>query len=300
MGQNPLPESCRATPLNGDLMTVGKVISLFLIDGEPDGRLVGEIFNWTGKAMKIPRRLVKESTDREELSKAGVYFLFGRDEENPDQNAVYIGEAEEPYKRLLQHLAKMDFWNEAVVFLSKDENLNKAHIKYLESKLYADAQTARRYKLINANTPTCPAISESEQAVMTDYLANLKILINTMGYKVLDPLASKSEKKRQAYQIKAARGANAMAVITNEGVVVLRGSEIAESEVPSTPTSTINMRSRLIQEGVVVESDGKLTFSEDYLFSSPSTAAAVVMGRGANGLIEWKDKKGRTLKDAES
>ena len=295
-----MPESCRAIPLNGDLMTVGKVISLFLIDGEPDGRLVGEIFNWTGKAMKIPRRLVKESTDREELSKAGVYFLFGRDEENPDQNAVYIGEAEEPYKRLLQHLAKMDFWNEAVVFLSKDENLNKAHIKYLESKLYADAQTARRYKLINANTPTCPAISESEQAVMTDYLANLKILINTMGYKVLDPLASKSEKQRQIYQIKAARGANAKAVITNEGVVVLRSSEIAESEVPSTPTSTVNMRSRLIQEGVVVESDGKLTFSEDYLFSSPSTAAAVVMGRGANGLIEWKDKKGRTLKDAES
>lgn len=288
--------------MNGELVTVGKVISLFLIDGEPDGRLVGEIFNWSGKSIKIPRRLVKESSDRQELSKAGVYFLFGRDSDAPDQSAVYIGEAEEPYKRLKQHMEseKMDWWHEAVVFLSKDENLNKAHIKYLESKLYADAQTAKRYKLINANTPTCPAISESEQAVMTEYLANLKILINTMGYKVLDPLASKSEKERQVYQIKAARGANAKAVITNEGVVVLRGSVIAESEVPSTPTSMVNMRSRLIQEGVVVDSDGKLTFSEDYLFSSPSTAAAVVMGRGANGLIEWKDRKGHTLKDAES
>ena len=284
----------------GGSMTVGKVISLFLIDGEPDGRLVGEIFNWTGKAMKIPRRLVKESTDREELSKAGVYFLFGRDEENPDQNAVYIGEAEEPYKRLLQHLAKMDFWNEAVVFISKDENLNKAHIKYLESKLYADAQKAKRYKLINSNTPTCPAISESEQAVMTDYLANLKILINTMGYKLLDPLASQGEKQRQVYQIKAARGANAKAVITNEGVVVLRGSEIAESEVPSMPSSFAKIRNRLVNEGVVAVKDGKLIFNEEYLFSSPSTAAAVVMGRSANGLIEWKDKKGRPLKETES
>ena len=160
-------------------MPIGKLISIFLIDGIPDGRLGGEISNWTGKAFKIPRKLLKESAKRNELAKAGVYFLFGKSEENPDEDAVYIGEAEEAYKRLTQQ-QKLEFWSEAVVFISKDENLNKAHVKYLESKLFEMAKAAKRYTIANSSTPTCPAISESEQAVMTEFISNLRILINTL------------------------------------------------------------------------------------------------------------------------
>jgi hypothetical protein len=279
-------------------MPIGKLISIFLIDGIPDGRLVGEISNWTGKAFKIPRKLLKESVKRDELAKAGVYFLFGKSEENPDEDAVYIGEAEEIYKRLVQQ-QKLEFWSEAVVFISKDENLNKAHVKYLESKLYEIAKTANRYTITNSSTPTCPAISESEQAVMTEFISNLRILINTLGYKVLEPLADMKERQRDLYFIKAARGANAKAVVTNEGVVVIEGSEIATSTVPSMASAFINQRQKLIDQGVIKKTDGKLVFAKDYLFSSPSTAAAVVMGRNANGRIEWKDKKGKTLKEKE-
>jgi len=279
-------------------MPIGKLISIFLIDGIPDGRLVGEISNWTGKAFKIPRKLLKESAKREELAKAGVYFLFGKSEENPDEHAVYIGEAEETYKRLAQQ-QKLEFWSEAVVFISKDENLNKAHVKYLESKLYDIAKTAKRYTITNSSTPTCPAISESEQAVMTEFISNLRILINTLGYKVLEPLADAKEKQRDLYFIKAARGANAKAVVTNEGVVVIEGSEIATSTVPSMASAFIKQRQKLIDQGVIKKTDAKLVFTKDYLFSSPSTAAAVVMGRNANGRIEWKDKKGKTLKEKE-
>ena len=279
-------------------MAVGKVITIFLVDGIPDGRLVGEISNWTGKAFKIPRKLLKASSKREELSKTGVYFLFGKDEQNPEENAVYIGEAEEIYKRLTQN-QKLEFWTEAVAFISKDENLNKAHVKYLESKFYELAKTAKRYVIYNASTPTCPSISESEQAVMTEFIDNLKVLINTMGYKVFEPLADIAEKRKDYYSIKAARGANAKAVITNEGVVVTQGSEVATSVVPSMHASFVNLRQKLIDQGIIVQQNNKLLFSKDYLFSSPSTAAAIVMGRNANGRIEWKDKKGNTLKDNE-
>jgi hypothetical protein len=277
-------------------MTIGKLISLFLVDGVPDGRLAGEISNWTGKAFKIPRKLLKESAKREELAKAGVYFLFGKSEENPDEDAVYIGEAEEVYKRLIQH-QKLEFWSEAVVFISKDENLNKAHVKYLEAKLYEVAKVAKRYAVINASTPTCPVISESEQAVMTEFMADLSVLINTLGYKVLEPLADLTGKQKDIYFIKAARGANGSAVVTNEGVVVIEGTEIATSTVPSMASAFINQRQKLIDQGVIQKANGKLVFTKDYLFSSPSTAAAIVMGRNANGRIEWKDKKGKTLKD---
>ncbi|MFQ6612199.1 MAG: GIY-YIG nuclease family protein, partial [Fidelibacterota bacterium] len=250
------------------------------------------------KAFKIPRKMLKQSAKRNELLKTGVYFLFGKSEENPNEDSVYIGEAEEVYKRLIQH-QKLEFWSEAIVFMSKDENLNKAHVKYLEAKLYEMAITAKRYIILNSSKPTCPSISEPEQAVMTEFISNLRILINTLGYKVLEPLVTKKEKLKYLFFIRAARGANAKAVVTNEGIVVIEGSQIAKSTVPSMSKTLINQREKLIQQGIIQKANGKLVFSKDHLFSSPSTAAAIVMGRNANGRIEWKDREGKTYKEKE-
>jgi hypothetical protein len=278
-------------------MAVGKEIKIFLIDGMADGRLAGEIANRTGKALKIPRKMLRGSAAREELSKAGVYFLFGKDAGVADENAVYIGEAEETYIRLMQH-QKLDFWTEAVVVVSKDDYLNKAHVKYLESKLYESAKRAKRYLVCNTSAPACPRISESEQSVMVAFIENLKILVNTMGYKVFEPLA-RTEGPQNNYSIKPARGADARAIMTNEGMVVTKGSQIASSLVPSMSPSLVNLRQRLIDQGIIGKQKDKLVFAKDYLFSSTSTAAAVVMGRNANGRIEWKDQKGRTVRENE-
>lgn len=279
-------------------MAVGKLISVFLIDGVPDGRLVGEISNWTGKALKIPRGLLKASAGRDELQKAGVYFLFGQAEDNPDEDAVYIGESEEVGKRFSQH-GKSEFWREVVVFTSKDENLNKAHVKYLESKLYEMAVAAKRFSVLNPSKPTCPALSESEQAVMSEFLSNMRLLVNTLGYKVLEPLAEIAEKQRDLFVIKGARGADARAVVTHEGVVVLEGSGVADPIAPSMSPAFAKARQRLIDNGVIGDRQGRLAFIEDCLFASPSAAAAVVMGRNANGRTELKDAKGKTLRDRE-
>ena len=277
---------------------VGKLISIFLIDGIPDGRLVGEISNWTGKALKIPRKLLKESSDRDELSKTSVYFLFGQSENDPEKNAVYIGESEEGYKRLRQHL-NIEFWSESVVFTSKDDNLNKAHVKYLESKIYEIAKECNRYEVVNSSIPSCPTISESEQSIMSEYLSNLKILVNTMGHKLLEPLSESKEDEKEIYFIKSARGSNGKAIVTNEGVVVLAGSEIAVEIAPSMSRAFRRMRQRIIDKGIIQKSNGKLVFCQDYLFASPSSAAAVVMGRNANGPKAWKDKNGKSIRDNE-
>lgn len=279
-------------------MAFGKAISLYLIDGDPSGRIIGELYNWTGKAYKIPRPLLKGSVDRPELFKAGVYFLFGRDENDPEINLVYVGEAEEVFKRLVQHQDK-DFWNEAVIFISKDENLNKAHIKFLEFTAFEAMTRAKRALIQNGNTPNRPAISEPEQAVMTEFFQNLSLLVSTLGFKVFEPLAQLTTKASPTFFIKAARGADAKALITNEGMVVLEGSHAALTVVPSTPDWALNIRSRLMETKTLVEANGLLVFSKDYLFATPSTAAAVVMGRSANGLNEWKDKRGKTLKENE-
>ena len=271
-------------------MKVGKSINLFLINGLVDGVVACELLNWTGKGYKIPRTHLKELSDRTDLKKTGVYFLVGRDDS--DSKTVYIGEAEEVYKRLLQHQDK-DYWTECLVFISKDDNLNKAHIKYLECMLYKLAIEAGRFKVLNNNMPNSPAISEADQAVMTEYGANLRVLVGALGYKIFYPLTSIRAQKQDRYIVSAVRGANASAVLTSEGMVVLKGSKIATSEVPSAPKTVVEKRADLKKNKVV----GKNTFTKDYLFSSPSFAASVVMGRSANGLAEWKKTGGSTLKD---
>ena len=279
-------------------MTVGKAITLFLIDADPTGRIAAELYNWTGKVYKLPRIFVKQSALRVDLQKAGVYLLVGRDETNADTPLVYVGEAEEIYKRISQHQEK-DFWNEVVVCISKDENLNKAHIKFLEHELYQTLNTVGRANLQNSVIPTRPKISELEQAFLVEFLENLKLLVSTLGYRIFEPLikAGPSGSSKQIYYIQAARGASAGGVRTSEGMAVLLGSKAASTTVPSAPLWVAELRRHLVETQVLDES---WTFLKDYTFASPSTAAAVVMGRNANGLLEWKDDQKRSMKMLES
>lgn len=279
----------------------GKTIKLFLIDGDPNGRMTGELSNWTGKAYKIPRIKVKDCVDRPDLTNPGVYLLFGKDETGKD--LVYIGEAETVLKRLTQHLTQKDFWNEAIVFISKDENLNKAHIKYLENGLYEIAKSVNRYQIDNSTIPTQSSIAESDRAEMEEFIENIKILINTLGHKVFEEkreVKTLQQQDQETFYISAARGADAQGEPTSDGFVVLKGSKVAGSTVPSITSNFKRLRDTLIENGVIKETNGIFEITEDYVFSSPSTAAVIVLGRNANGLTEWKLKDGTSLKVFES
>lgn len=280
-------------------MKFGKTIKIFLIDGDPNGRLTCELSNWSGKAYKIPRIKIKDCTDRDDLTSTGVYLLFGKDEEGKDQ--VYIGEAESILKRLNQQLTQKEFWNEAIVFISKDENLNKAHIKYLENRLHDIAKSANRYKIDNSIIPTQSSISESDRAEMEEFIEYIKMLVNTLGHKVFDEKRDiKHKQKQPTFFIKSVRGADGQGEPTSDGFVVFKESKAAASIVNSMTPNFIKLRQKLIDEGALVDKGEYYEFSEDYIFSSPSTAAVMIMGRNANGLTEWKTKDGKTLKEYEA
>jgi hypothetical protein len=281
-------------------MNFGKTIKIFLIDGDPNGRMSCELSNWTGKAYKVPRIKVKDCVDRPELSNTGVYLLIGRDEYGIEQ--VYIGEAENTLKRLNQHLTEKDFWNETIIFVSKDENLNKAHIKYLENRIYELAKAVNRYSILNSTIPTQSSISEPDKAEMEEFLSNIKLLVNTLGHKIFEEKREEKTKVKQLdiFVISAPRGANAQGAPTSEGFVVFKGSFIAESTVASFPPSMNKLRQSLIDKQIVAQTIQGLELTDDYIFGSPSAAASVVMGRSANGLIEWKLANGQTLKGYES
>ena len=280
-------------------MKFGKTIKIFLIDGEPNGRMSCELSNWSGKAYKIPRIKVKDCSDRVDLISTGVYLLLGKDEEGKD--LVYIGEAESILKRLTQHLNQKDFWNETIVFISKDENLNKAHVKYLENRLHDIALSSKRYKVENSITPTQSSISESDRAEMEEFIENVKMLVNTLGHKVFDEKRElKQKQKQEIFSIKAARGADGQGEPTSDGFVVFKGSKSACTIVNSMTPSFVKFREKLIEEKILIDKTDYYEFTEDYIFSSPSTAAVIIMGRNANGLTEWKQKDGKTLKEFET
>lgn len=283
-------------------MKFGKTIKIFLIDGDPNGRMTCELSNWTGKAYKIPRIKIKECSDRDDLKNTGVYLLLGKDEEGLEQ--VYIGEAETILNRLIQHLNQKDFWNEAIVFVSKDDNLNKAHIKYLENRLFEIATSVKRYKIENTITPTQSSISESDKAEMEEFLDNIKVLVNSLGHKLFEGKRENqniASKPSQEFTLTNPReNANAIALPTSEGFVVFKGSTLSTNTTPKIPAGLLKIRDELIRTGKAILIGENYQLTEDYVFNSPSQAAGVMLGKSANGLTEWRVNGGLNLKDYEA
>lgn len=276
-----------------------KSIRFFLMDGDPAGRLSVELSNWTGKAYRIPRNQLSEAAALKGIKGTGVYLLFSELDGSDEQ--VYVGEGEDIYARLKEHFQKKDFWYEAIVFVSKDDNLNKAHVKYLENRLYERAKLCGRYQLTNDKIPTRSMISEPDQAEMEEFLEQMVLMVHTLGHRAF--AVPRSEKSKQGktphYTLKGARGAEATGIPTDEGFLVFKGSKASKDVVPSYPASLKALRDRLLQQGKLSEVATGFVLNMDLNFRSPSTAAMLVMGRSANGLIEWKLENGKSLKEVE-
>lgn len=278
-------------------MPFSKTIQMFIFDGNPNGRIMCELSNWNGRVYKISRNELSEFSQRADSENTGVYFLFGKDEENND--TVYIGEAEKMFSRLKQHLRDSEYWNDCIVVISKDNLLNKAHVKYLENKFYMLAQNAGRSIVINNTIPTCSSISEYDEAMLHEFINNAKLLVNTLGYKVFDTIedtAVRQNDTEQYFFIKAARGADAKGMIVSDGFAVMKGSTIAFSTVQSMSDSLKKLRDSLIKKEII---DKNFKLTRDCIFTSPSLAAAIVMGRNANGRTEWKNEEHKSIKDIE-
>ena len=278
-------------------MSFSKTIQMFIFDGKPNGRIMCELSNWNGRVYKVSRNELAEFSNRPDAEHTGVYFLLGKDENNVD--TLYVGEAEKMFTRLKQHLKDSFYWSDCIIVVSKDNLLNKAHVKFLESKFYGLAKTAGRSILTNSTVPTCSSISEYDEAMLLEFISNAKLLVNTLGYKIFDTLQDSSVKEQDSqilFYIQAARGADAKGVIVADGFAVLKDSFIAATTVPSIPHNLNRLRSELMEKGII---DSTFRFVKDYIFTSPSLAATVVMGRSANGRIEWKTSDRRSIKDIE-
>lgn len=277
-------------------------IKLFLPHGDAKRLRVGEVSNWTGKALAAPRTELDALLAREELESSGLYFLLGVNPDTGKQQA-YIGEAEVIRDRLKQHKAKaLDFWNSVVVFVSKDENLTKAHVRYLENRVLHEAKAAGRYQIENANVSN-PRLPESDREDMEVYLSRIVQVLPVLGSDLLSPISgSDRPAQQQSKLVCKIKGAAAFGKRTDAGFVVFEGSTAVFELRPSAEGQhpyVVALRQKLAQDGTLIEKDGFYQFTRNAEFSSPSAAAAVIHGGGANGLTAWRDEDGKTLKDLE-
>ncbi len=275
-------------------------IKLFLPDGDAKGLRTAEISNWTGKALAAPRTELDRLVARDECEKAGVYVLTGSDPTTNEPHA-YIGEAEVIRDRLKQHKGK-EFWVSAVVFVSKDENLTKAHVRYLESRLLSEASKVGRFTL-EQNQAGGSKLPESDREDMEVFLSRIRQLLPVLGSDLLTPIAQSKAKTPVGGPLTCrTKGAVAHGQRTAEGFVVFRGSTAVLKDRPSAQERSpyvVTLRKQLVAAGTLVEKDGFLVFTKDSELSSPSAAAAVVHGGGANGRTEWKAADGTTLKELD-
>lgn len=271
-------------------------IRIYLPGGDPDGLRIVEKSNWSGVGLQIPRPLFGEARLRKEIGRTGAYVLLGPPEDT-GLPRVYVGEGDPMRPRLEQHAARKDFWTTCIAFTSKDENLNKAHVQYLEAQLVALAARAKRCTLDNGNVPQLPSLSEADAADAEGFLSEMLLCFPILGVAVFSP-AELAEKPALELHLRA-RGVEARGIESAQGFLVRAGSQAAMAEVPSIHAYLAAARRGLIANGVLRAAADSYVFAQDYLFASPSTAAGVILGRSSNGRVEWQAADGRTLKQIQ-
>ena len=277
-------------------------LRIFVADGDPDGLRIVDKSNWIGKALVFPRALLPQVKARPELAQTGLYLLLGP---RPDGEGdmLYVGEGDPIRPRLESHYAQKDFWTRAVGFTTTTAGqLNKAHVQFLESRLIALARAAKRMPLDNANQPTEPSLSEADRADMEVFLAHMLGMLPVLGVRAFEQAPKTPAAKAGPVLTCKGKGVQATGYEASQGFVVRAGSQAVADTVPSMALHVrgmFDLRQELIGNGVLGLQGGIYQFTQDYSFSSPSTAAAVVLGRSANGRIEWKAADGRTLKELQ-
>jgi len=284
-------------------MGTGKIISVFLIDGSPSGLIQRKIGNWNGVAYKIPRIELDKYKDYEHLKQTGVYFLFGKSDDEVD-DLVYIGQAKERKNgegllyRLQEHIRNPDkyYWNEAVAFTNNDNSLGPTEVCYLEHKFCTIAKDAKRYIVKNGNDPNPGNVKDEEKCVLDEFIEYSKLIMPILGHKVFIPKSEKiSEIEEQLFFVgkKSYKENKATGKCTSEGFLVLAGSyinpDISDSLIPSYKNLRKKYESKISNN----------ILNEDILFTSPSGAASFALGRTSDGRTDWKTENGKSLKEIE-
>ncbi|MCH7575925.1 MAG: GIY-YIG nuclease family protein [Candidatus Marinimicrobia bacterium] len=293
--------------------TLGKSILLYLIDGNPDGIIHAEIRNWTGKLIVCNWGELHLLKKMDEPHRPGLYIIEGADPKGGLKKLTYIGEGDDTYSRLKAHTAddKGKFADRCVLIVSKDENLTKAHTRYLESRLIGLAKAADRVKLLNGTSPDLPPLPDADKSDMEYFLRQIELVLPVLGFHLLQQLPELDIDARTAvpgdedwdyekYPVFYIDSVGVFAtMVLSEGRFLVITKSTARVEAVKSWTAYVDLRNQLFASGSLKQTDTVelYEFSKTVEFNSPSAAASVVLARNANGPKTWKNlKTGQTYK----
>ncbi|APG66332.1 hypothetical protein LPB136_13535 [Tenacibaculum todarodis] len=273
-------------------MTRPQTIQIFLPDGSPTSIREAEITNRLVKAILFPRNKMQEVVKRDMVHFTGVYFLFGSTEDGA-KPIVYIGEGEDCFTRIQSHNRKKDFWTHCVIITTKTDEYTKTDGKYLEHYCLAKAKEIGRYITDNDTGSKKPSISESREYDLLDNFDTAKILLATLGYPIFEEKRKAKSPKELFYC--TGKNSSGKGELIDDGFLVYKDS-MATNRITDGAGKWVDvLRKKLLNENIVTLSSEHLIFQQDYIFNSPSAAAAALLGRNANGWTKWKNKDGKTL-----
>ncbi|MCP9793438.1 GIY-YIG nuclease family protein [Vulcanococcus limneticus Candia 3F8] len=280
------------------MTTTPKTIQIFLPSGEPHGIRIAEITTRIVQVIEVPRSLLSSFLAMEQSSQVGVYFLIGEGGED-EERLVYVGQSGDLRARLTTHNQTKDFWERALVLVSKTNSLTQTHALFLEWHALQQIRSAGRFADENGNSGSRPHTPAPLEAECLEVFETGSILFSSLGYPLFDALSKLKQGNTPEpyfYLRSPSAGVEGKGLYTAEGFVVLAGSIGRLSNAPSIGESNARWRQRLLDAGVMQPDDeGGLVFPKDHLFKAPSGAAIALLGRRANGWMEWKSDKGQTL-----
>lgn len=271
-------------------------IRIFLADGTPHGIRILDKSNWTGRGVEFSRIDWPRARVRPDFGKPGVYVLIGDGDDG--RMRVYVGEADVLGTRIAQHYSgpgAKEFWTRAIAFVSTNDSLNKAHVRYIESRLVGLANHAKRCHLENTTTPNETKLSEYDRAEAESFLEDMLLIYPLVGIEAFTPAADTPSPGRPLLHLKV-KSVQATGQESPEGFVVFKGSRASATETGVIHEFLRTQRAQLLSSGVLASDAAGLVTTQDYTFSSPSTASGVLLGRNSNGRVEWRDGAGTTLK----
>jgi hypothetical protein len=281
-----------------------QTIQIYLPSGDPAGLRVASLTTRTVRVFDVPRTLLADFLKWPEAGQVGVYYLFGSDDDETSQ--CYIGQSGNVGNRLQQHTSTKDFWTKAMVAVSLTNEWTATHAAYLEWLSIGLAKTAGRYALINGNQATNPFTPKPLEADCQEFIETIAVLLATMGAPVLDRVRTDSMSGGSTIADGPEElltlhhnGCEATGYLTSEGMLVLAGSRGRPGLQPSAPASIGKHREALNAEGVIQADDDAVVFLKDHLFSSPSAAGCVLVGRTTNGRTVWRNRQGQSINDLE-
>ena len=281
----------------------GRQIRVFLTDGSPLGIQYAELVNWTGQAFSCPKNLLPELKDwGEQTQRPGVYILLGIGDR--DDAIAYIGESDDVLRRLVvEHYAKppegMVEITQALLFTSKDENLTKGHITFLEERLQDRAKKANKIQLIIGRAPSEKNLSRPEEATMNEFLQNIYVVAATLGYTLFE-LPKKKKIGGKQFKLSLTGGVTASGYLVGDGFLVEAGSFAVKNAASSLYDGYKRLRKQLVTSGVLKSESNKYQFTADCTFQTSSAAVCVIAGSQRSGPASWHDDKGKTLGDFEA